>query len=79
MVTFSEVQQRFESKGCKLDMTKEEFIQKKRSTTEKYKYIASCGHKHEVWLHVFCNRNTGVKCPHCVIKTNTKKLKKWSK
>jgi hypothetical protein len=56
-------------------MTEEEFNQKKRSTTEKYKYIASCGHKHEVWLHVFCNRNTGVKCPDCVIKDNTEKAK----
>lgn len=73
MVTFHEVQKLFESKGCRLDMTEEEFVSKKRTKTQKYKYIASCGHEHEVWLHVFLNRNTGVKCPQCVNAVNREK------
>lgn len=40
---FFEVKKIFEEKGCKLDMTEEEFDSKKRTKTQKYKYIASCG------------------------------------
>jgi hypothetical protein len=63
MVNFKDVKDAFESKGCKLLVSKEEFNKKSHSSTEKYKYTASCGHDHEVWLNVFKNRNTGVICP----------------
>lgn len=67
MVTFNEVKKTFESKGCQFLISEEEFNKTKHSTTEKYKYIASCGHPHKVWLNVFRHRSTGVICPKCVI------------
>ena len=68
MVKFNEVKEAFEKHNCELLMTEEVFNQKKsRRTTEKYPYTASCGHQHEVWLHIFKNRSTGVICPNCVI------------
>lgn len=66
MVSFKEVKETFESKGCQFLMTEEEFNKTKHSTTEKYDYIASCGHPHKVWLHILKNRNTGVICPKCM-------------
>ena len=79
MVTYSDIKEIFENKNCKLDMTEEEFNEKKRYKTEKYKYIASCGHSNEVWLNVFLNRNTGVKCRNCIITENKNKAKEKTK
>ena len=67
MVNFIDVKEKFKEHGCELLMTEDEFNTKTRSTTEKYEYTASCGHKHNVWFHVFKNRQTGVICPKCVI------------
>ena len=75
MVTFLKVKEIFESKGCKFEITEEEFNKTTHSIKEKYKYIASCTHEHEVWLNVFQNRNTGVKCPGCVTADNRIKTK----
>lgn len=67
MVTFEHVKECFESKGCKFLVTKSDFDKEKHGIMEKYKYIASCGHEHEVWLNVFKNRGTGIICPKCVV------------
>ena len=72
MVNFPEVDNAFKEKGCKLLIDEEEFNKNKHSTIEKYKYIASCGHEHEVWLNVFKNRGTGIICPKCIINTSAK-------
>ena len=65
MVSFKEVNDSFAEKECKLLISEEEFNKTSHSTTEKYKYIASCGHEHSVWFNVFKSRNTGVVCPAC--------------
>ncbi len=70
MVSFNEVKETFESKGCQFLVSEEEFNKTKHSTAEKYKYIASCGHEHIVWLNVFKNRFTGVICPKCINNTH---------
>lgn len=75
MVLFEEINEAFRNKGCKFLMTEEEFNKNKHTTTEKYKYIASCGHEHIVWFHVFLNRNTGVICPKCIIANDSVKQK----
>jgi hypothetical protein len=56
----------FESKGCRLLVSKEEFEANHQSTKiPKLKYIASCGHEHEVHVNVFKSRDTGIVCPSC--------------
>ena len=67
MVTFNDVKEKFEEHKCQLLMTEDEFNLKPRTTQEKYPYIASCGHNHNVWFHIFKMRLTGVFCPKCVI------------
>lgn len=59
------------TKDCKLLNTKEEIIQIRQKCFEnktnnfKIKYIASCGHNHEVFYNVFKNRGTGIICSSC--------------
>lgn len=72
MVTYQDVYDTFKEKGCTFLIQEEEFNKTKHSTTEKYKYIAACGHEHEVWLNVFKNRGTGINCPKCIIKEYSK-------
>ena len=79
MVSFKEVNDSFAEKECKLLISEEEFNKTSHSTTEKYKYIASCGHEHSVWFNVFKSRNTGVKCPKCVTNAFAKIAKENSK
>lgn len=73
MVTFQHVQQAFLNQKCRLLMTEAIFKSQRRSTTEKYPYIASCGHEHSVWFNVFKNRGTGILCPSCVIEKSGEK------
>ena len=78
MVTYNEVKEKFEEHRCKLLMTEEEFNQKPRITHEKYPYIASCTHNHEVLFDNFKGRSTGVKCPKCVnLKKSIDKIEKY--
>jgi hypothetical protein len=70
----------FENKKCKLLTTKEEFETIKQNCRQpKYKYIASCGHEHNVFFNVFLNRNTGVVCPTCINIVNRNNQLKKSK
>ena len=66
MVKYNEVKEKFEEHRCKLLITEEEFNQKKRYVSEKYKYIASCGDQNEICFNHFKYRLQGVKCPKCV-------------
>ena len=72
--TYQDVIQSFEKESCKILTTEEEYkcINKNRA---KYRYIASCGHEHIVFFHVFLSRKTGVLCPKCVNIRNTKTSK----
>lgn len=74
MVKYKEVKEEFEKQNCQLLLTEEEFGYS-RSVISKFRYIASCGHEHEVWLNVFKNRGTGIKCPKCKHVENTKTAK----
>lgn len=57
--------------NCKLLTTFDEFVEiKKTATYTKVKYIASCGHEHEVGAYIFISRKTGIICPRCMSKKN---------
>jgi hypothetical protein len=43
----------------------------KKGKNRKYRYIASCGHEHNVFFNVFLNRGTGILCPKCKSKQNS--------
>jgi len=68
---YENIEKELIGKGCKLLNTKEEIIQirklciQNKNNNFKIKYIASCGHNHEVFYNVFKNRGTGVICPSC--------------
>jgi hypothetical protein len=54
--------------NCKLLTTKDELniiCQQIKGGCPKVRYIASCGHEHNVHSNVFMGRLTGVKCPKC--------------
>jgi DNA-directed RNA polymerase subunit RPC12/RpoP len=66
MYQYDKLVECFESKGCHLLVSKEEFEANRQSTKiPKLKYIASCGHEHEVHVNVFKSRDTGIVCPSC--------------
>jgi hypothetical protein len=57
--------------NCTLLTTSNEYIQMVKDTRyAKVKYIASCGHEHEVGSYIFMNRKTGIICPRCMSKKN---------
>ena len=63
------VQKTFEQQGCTLLTTEEEYkLQNVRQPN--YKYIAKCGHLHNVFYNVFKSRQTGVLCPSCMTLKN---------
>ncbi len=65
---YEKMKEYLQEKNCKLLNTKEEFdIIKQESAHSGYKikYIASCGHEHNVFFNVFKNRGTGIICPNC--------------
>ena len=70
MVKYNDVKEKFEEHNCKLLMTEDEFNLKPRTTHEKYPYIASCKHTHEIRFNNFNSTSQGLKCPTCV---NSKK------
>jgi hypothetical protein len=68
----------FKKKNCQLLTSKEEhnrIINISKSCNYKLNYIASCGHNHNVFYNVFKSRNTGIICPNCKNKENSKKIK----
>ena len=63
------VQKTFEQQGCTLLTTEEEYkLQNVRQPN--YKYIAKCGHLHNVFYNVFKSRQTGILCPSCMTLKN---------
>ena len=46
---FKDINALFESKGCKLLTTKVEYDGNNMNKQDKYRYIAKCGHEHEVY------------------------------
>ena len=73
---YEDTKNEFESKGCQLLTTEEEFISNKMAGKSKYNIISSCGHQTpECYLHTFKNRNTGVLCKTCTNTRNGKKKK----
>jgi len=72
--TYHDIVQCFEKENCKL-LTSEDEYKNVLMRTPKYRYIASCGHEHIVFFHVFLSRKTGVICPNCVNIRNTKNMK----
>lgn len=70
---------RFLEVNCQITDTKEEYEEyEERNKNEKFSkcnYIASCGHKHIVFINVFFSRKTGLVCPSCKSKENANKKK----
>ena len=65
--------EKFADKGCKLLTTMEELALMPKNIVQKVKYIALCGHEHNVHVNVFFSRGTGLNCPACVSKISEKK------
>ena len=76
-MSYENVVEEFNKKGCKLLVTKKEYNVIVSITKKNYrlKYIASCGHEHIVFYNVFKSRNTGIICPSCKNKEIGKKVK----
>ena len=79
VLSYNEVKETFENQNCELSMTEEEFnLKKPRKVNEKYKYIASCKHNHEVCFERFKNRSQGIICPKCVrLKISINQIEKY--
>jgi len=77
--TYTDTVNSFASNNCQLLTTEEEFKLihdiSKNTTVVKYRYVASCGHEHIVYYHVFLGRKTGVICPKCIRVINASKIK----
>jgi hypothetical protein len=71
---FEEVFNFFKSRNCMLltDENQYKFL-KSLKKIPKLKYIASCGHQHEIHYNVFKYRNSGIICPSCKLKYNSQK------
>jgi hypothetical protein len=66
--SYENIIKNFEKNNCKLLTTKEEHVEIvkiSKSSNYKLKYIASCGHEHNVFYNVFKSRNTGIVCSSC--------------
>jgi hypothetical protein len=74
-LTYEKTYECFESKNCKLLYTKEEFESYYKNNSQKFKYIASCGHENIVSWKNFYSLNQGIFCPPCVNKNISTKLK----
>ena len=71
MTYYEKVKTTMQQNNCTLLTTIEEFLEiKKNVKFPKVKYIACCGHNHEVFVNVFLNRKTGIICPSCISKKN---------
>jgi hypothetical protein len=68
------VHKKFEDKNCKLCYTKEEFNSVYINFNQKLKYIASCGHEHNISLSNFNEANKGINCLLCVGKNTSIRL-----
>lgn len=75
---YEQVKELFAKEGCILLNNETEFEEiEKKGKNKKYRYIASCGHEHNVFFNVFLNRGTGILCPNC--KSNKNALIKKQK
>ena len=74
--TYEMVCKKFEDKKCKLSYTKEEFNSFYSNYHQKLKYIASCGHEHNISLTNFIGLNGGLNCLLCVGKNTSIRLTK---
>ena len=67
---YQTVKQKFEDKGCKLILNKDEFNTQYKNTRTKLKYVATCGHENNTGYGHFCSEETyGLLCLDC---TNNK-------
>jgi hypothetical protein len=75
---YENIIEEFNKRNCKLLTSKEEHnkILNINKSAYKLNYIASCGHEHTVFYNVFKSRNTGIICPTCKHKQNSKDKKK---
>jgi hypothetical protein len=75
--TYESIVKNFSEKGCKIIMSKEEFIENYKNNKSKIKYIAQCGHENLVRCKNFTSLNQGLNCPKCVNKNTGIKLKEF--
>jgi hypothetical protein len=65
----------FKQKKCELLCSRQEYELNYLNSNTKLKYIASCGHKHEIQLRIFKTKTNNYICPNCVYKDRSIKLK----
>jgi hypothetical protein len=73
--TYEIIEEIFINNNCKIITTKNEFLEKKMTTQSKFKYIATCGHEHQIKFGHFKNSGSGRNCPACVCKNNSINMK----
>lgn len=78
-VKYSDLVNVFESKGCKIITTEEEYNVMK-GENKKVDIISSCGHENkQVHISLFKQKNTGTLCKDCIIKKRIETGKENSK
>jgi hypothetical protein len=74
IMSYTALEECMKSHNCQLITKEEEYNSLKAGRKiVKVNYIASCGHTHSVYANVFKSRGTGVICPSCTSKKNSKK------
>lgn len=74
--TYDELCAKLIEHGCKMITPEEEWAQRRmRVSHDKYRYVATCGHDHESYLHNLFSRGSGKLCTACVNKHMSKLVK----
>lgn len=74
---YSVIQKLFESHGCELYTTKDEYDNMKNPVKSKVNFKASCGHDNTVTLTNFLQKQSGLLCKPCVYKKVSDKSKEY--
>lgn len=72
-MAYNRMCEEFIKRGCALLSTEQEISG--MTGNKNVRYIANCGHEHNVFYNVFIHRGTGIICPRCKQQENTKKVK----
>lgn len=73
--TYEYIYEIFNEKGCKLLISKDNFNHLYKNYNSKLKYMASCGHEHEIQFRIFKNNKNDAICPNCVFIKRSNNLK----
>jgi hypothetical protein len=73
-LTYDKVSELFESKGCRLLTSREEFEDGKMHAKSRYKIVSKCGHENTAQYDMFKAMNCGMFCKACTKQNISSKL-----